>query len=69
MSKRIDYNKLIEENKKHPLCQGIEIPIQGGQGGTDYGCNYGSDVTCDNCRFLAGNRGRGKDPRAIINNP
>lgn len=65
-AKRINYNNLIKENKRHPLCQGT---VESNQNGTEYGCNYGSDVTCDKCRFLSGNRGRGKDPRAKVNNP
>ncbi len=65
MGNRIDYNKLIEENKKHPLCKGS---ITHGPDGTDFDCGYCSAVACDECRFLASNRGRGKDPRAKINN-
>jgi hypothetical protein len=63
---RVNYDKLIAEEKKHPLCKGR---VSHGPDGTDYDCGYGSEVTCDDCRFLFMNRGRGKDPRAKVNNP
>lgn len=62
MAKKINYDKII----KHPLCKGR---VYHTLDGTEYDCDYGSEVTCDQCRFLAHNRGRGKDPRAKINNP
>jgi hypothetical protein len=62
---RIDYNKLEMENKRHPLCRGTMTQTLDGN---EYDCEYGSDVTCDKCRFMIYNRGRGKDPRAKINN-
>lgn len=61
MSKKIDYDKAI----KHPLCMGSKTTTMDG---TEYDCEYGSSVECDKCRFLLVNRGRGKDPRAKINN-
>lgn len=64
--KKIDYDKLIAENARHPLCQGYIIESVDGN---DYDCGYHSSVICDKCKFLTVNRGRGKDPRAKINDP
>ena len=66
---RLNYDKLIASGKRHPMCAGLVIEYQGGQGGTEYDCAYHSKVECEQCRFFAPNRGRGKNPLAKINNP
>jgi len=61
--KKINYDKI--KSVRHPLCKGIVYQTLDGN---EYDCGYNSEVTCDQCRFLLANRGRGKDPRAKVNN-
>lgn len=62
MSKpRIDYDKLIEENERHPKCKGFMDYWGEGH------CGYHTSLPCDECKYLPQNRGRGKDPEAKCN--
>ena len=51
---------------KHPKCKGRKIESPDG---TDYDCDYGTTIICDECRYCDGNNGRGKDPAAKCNQP
>jgi len=49
---------------KHSKCKGY---MTDGPDGIDGGCNYETTITCDECRYCEGNKGRGKDPAAKCN--
>lgn len=45
---------------RHPKCLGSYDEWSG-----DYDCEYGSDLSCDECKYGGGR----KDPEAACNNP
>jgi hypothetical protein len=51
---------------KHPKCKGVIIPDIGN--GVEYDCEYGTTITCDECKYCAAGFGR-KDPKAKCNQP
>ncbi|WP_109150671.1 hypothetical protein [Azospirillum sp. TSO5] len=49
-------------NGRHPKCRGYMIDTPNGR---DYDCEYGSELTCDECKYGLGR----KDPEAKCNQP
>lgn len=50
--------------RRHPKCLGYTVQTLDGP---DSDCGYGTTISCDECRYCAGNKGRGKDPAAKCN--
>ena len=48
--------------KRHAKCRGYYIDTPDGR---DYGCEYETIITCDECKYYAGR----KDPEAKCNQP
>ena len=54
------------KSHRHPKCKGYSVSTDWGP---EYDCGHGTTITCDECRYCEGNRGRGKDPAAKCNQP
>jgi hypothetical protein len=53
---------------RHTKCKGYETDCP--SMGKDYGCDYGTDLTCDECKYLLDPDGKPmgrKDPAAKCN--
>jgi hypothetical protein len=53
-------NNLLDTGTRHPKCLGYEINTTDCR---DYDCEYGSNLTCEECKYGVGK----KDPEAKCN--
>ena len=54
------------KSTKHPKCKGYYIPDPGHGWGDDGGCEYETEIDCDECKYNGQSTGR-KDPEAKCN--